>query len=122
MTPDLVALSHAYLSLPGAFVHRVTDDGWRINRASFRRQDGTLWVFVDGAWTLDLTDAATGGVMLDLLPVAVKVVTRTQPRSFRLMWLAEDGEGLGLRQHSTPWLDTLAEAVARVAVAVGRAG
>jgi hypothetical protein len=73
-------------------------------------------------WVIDLTDPATGGVMLGLLPCAVKVVTRTEPRSFRLMWLAEDGEGLGPRQHTTPWMDTLAEAVARVAVAVGRAG
>jgi hypothetical protein len=113
MTPDLVALSHAYLSLPGAFVHRVTDDGWRINRASFRRQDGTLWVFVDGAWTLDLTDAATGGVMLARLGDAVGIVEIGPDR-------------IGLRYDSDcPTLGegaTLAEAVARAAVAVGRAG
>ena len=119
MTPALVALARAYLALPGAPTPR---------SVRFARDvDGMMWVLVPDesgrlGWVIDLTAPAAGGVMLGLLPVAVKVVTRTEPRSFRLMWLAEDGEGLGPRQHTTPWLDTLAEAVARVAVAVGRAG
>lgn len=132
MTPALVALSRAYTELPGALtVPAACCSDECANIGHLCADDGTRWVFVPeagcedigaGEWILDLTASAAGGVMLGLLPVAVKVVTRTEPRSFRLMWLAEDGEGLGPRQHTTPWLDTLAEAVARVAVAVGRAG
>lgn len=116
MTTALVALSRAYTKLPGARPHNVTDDGWRINRTTFRREDGTLWVCVDGAWTLDLTDPATGGVMLSAIAPVVMPVIDCDPRTgFAL-------RAFGQRFAPGSGRPTLAEAIAHFAVAMGRAG
>lgn len=146
MTPDLLALSRAVVALPGApkppqYARSYRADNgvaWVPTWAACPECDGTGYVDVPGTDSgesacfadchrgqieiavLDLTDDATAGVMLSALPFAVKVVTRTEPRAYRLMWLEEDGEGLGPRQHSTQWCDSLGEAVARVMVARGR--
>lgn len=110
MTPALLALSRAYLALPGA----PTPKSVRFAR----NVDGMFWVLVPDesgrlGWVIDLTDAATGGVMLARLGDAVGIVEIGPDR-------------IGLRYDSDcPTLGegaTLAEAVARVAVAVGRAG
>lgn len=118
MTPDLLTLSRAVVALSGApripRVFGVHRDGLGLLWLSDKDDEESV-----GA-VPDLTDDATAGVMLCAFPFAVKVVTRTEPKSFRLMWLEEDGEGLGPRQHTTGWCDWLGEAVARVMVARGR--
>ena len=125
MTPALLALSRAYLALPGAPVYSTSDGGWIFHtgeRHAFRSATtGLLW-FRDpdepasirprDAWyVLDLTDAATGGVMLSLLP------SGNDPERLTAGWLVHTGYG----SPPSPGA-TLAEAVARAAVALGRAG
>lgn len=121
MTPDLLALSRAYLALPGAPVPISRDTphhGWR--DGIYRDDSGCRWRLIqsrdadtgkwdDGWWVLDLTDAATGGVMLSLLPVGDH--ERLTPG-----WLVHAGAGSAPSPGAT-----LAEAAARAAVALGRA-
>lgn len=113
MTPTLIALSRAYMALPGAPQWSNRLDFWRILDAARRYDDGTRWLRIEWTWTLDLTDAATGSVMLDLLAAGGQTVsTFDEPNTY---WMMMGGryEMFGA---------TLAEAVARVAVALGRAG
>ena len=109
MNPELIALARDYMALPGAPAWDVRADHWRILDAARRYDDGIRWLRIDGDWLPDLNDAGTGGAMLDLLGcgdvfrgAGVYRVTVDDETS---------GDGF-----------TLAEAVARVAVAVGRAG
>lgn len=122
MTPALLALSRAYMALPGAprqdHPGYVTATGQKQPDGRWRTPDGYLWVWDDETtqMVLDLTDAATGGVMLDRLRPVMEPVIDCDPRT-----------GYALRrmgERFTPGSGraTLAEAVARAAVALGRAG
>lgn len=137
MTPDLLALARQVVALPGfawapgmlgvdpageGSPIRIVAKGEMVRTAtgtSIYRPGSQLAMGMLAHYVPDLTDLATGGAMLPALGAA-KVVTRTDPYGCRVMWLAEDGEGLGLRQHSTQWCDWLGEAVGRVMVARGR--
>ena len=138
MTPALLNLARRYMALPG-FIWRtgmlaIPDDGenyagWcRILRAA---DDGhvTSWTDEDGEILTDddgpfetyarlvpcLTDDATGGVMLARLPGRPAVLMRGDMVHIE----AEGASGFLVDGQSGA---TLAEAVARVAVALGRAG
>lgn len=118
MTPELTALARAYMALPGAPTRDL--DGWTLARGVFRgAATGILWrdASKDDApyneWLPDLTDRANGGVLLALL--APGWLAYQREHDFRWEVSRPDGEH---RQEGA----TLAEAVARVAVAVGRAG
>lgn len=119
MIPALLELSRAYLALPGAprplhieaAYHR-SEDGIRWIRLGEGRvgEDG-LWTEAGREWLLDLTDPATGGAMLHRLGREVTTYT--------------DEHG-GILVAAGPTMSavmgaTLAEAVARAAIALGRA-
>ena len=115
MTPGLLALARAYASLPGAPKMDPDHDGWTLARGLFRAAPtGILWRRGGDGWLPDLTDAATGGVMLDLLAEGGHTVCTFDSRPNRYAAM--------LNGHYEVYGATLAEAVARVAVAVGRAG
>ena len=118
MSPDLIALARAYMALPGAptahapmMVNVTADEVW------FRDHDGIRWVDVappavdESEWVPDLADRATGGVMLDIIrPVAMPILDCDPRTGYALRRMGErftPGSGCA----------TLAEAVARVAVA-----
>lgn len=124
MNPELLALARAYMALPGAPGMAGGSLSYVMGgRYQHRTFDGMLWEYVAhpagmfGEWLPDLTNAATGGVMLDLLPFHVIPTRRDRPRVYGLVYV-----GLDERRHTTGLRATLAEAVARVAVALGRAG
>lgn len=131
MTPTLLALSHAYLALPGAPVATSRDDCHEVltprGDVAYRDASGLLWVADpehmptsdphDLGLVLDFRDAATGGVMLERMPLFPNVLrhARTWEYSVAPFGVATDPTG-------PEWSATLAEAVARAAVALGRAG
>jgi len=120
VSPDLVALARDYMALPGA--PNMADVLFAYSRGgTFYRRDenGMLWLDVApldallGDWLPDLADAATGGVMLAALaPLGLTVSTYDGPHGYGMM--------LGGKYDTR--CRTLGEALARVAVAVGRAG
>lgn len=128
MTPELAALSRAYLALPGAPT-RSTGRMVSLYPPTIRDDAGLLWVGTDG-WLdgtntemlLDLTDDATGGVMTGRLHRAgiwlaekrVSVTGGAQPTWG--YWLE------GGRDHYIAECDYQGEFAARVAVAAGKAG
>lgn len=131
MNPALLALSRAYMALPGApkqdHPGHVTATGQRLPDGRWRTPDGYLWVWDDETtqMVLDLTDAATGGVMLDRLGSAAWRVSRRHPAGNAPPWCAD--LYFSDRPHvagvsPSVYCATLAEAVARAAVALGRAG
>lgn len=128
MSPELLALSRAYLALPVAPVRDMIADELPVRydpngRGPLRDLAGLLWCPDTGAdepapWVLDLTDAATGGVMGAAWATAGGSV-----------WIGPKTDGWRARAPGASILDepsgrgaTLAEAVARAAVALGRAG
>lgn len=120
MTPDLTTLARAYMALPVAPKMAEVLIAYSTGRDLYRRDsDGVLWVDAavlaapDYEWLPDLTDRANGGVMLALLGPGWLVYQRVHDGRWEVG--RPDGEH---RQEGA----TLAEAVARVAVAVGRAG
>lgn len=131
MTPALLTLARELRGLPGfplhapspwpdsldAAIRGARGELWRSSVAPTTHASGEETIAVE--WVLDLTDDATAGVLFGALPIAVRVVTRTEPSAVRVMWLDESEEP---RQHSTPWVDTLGEACARLLVARGRCG
>lgn len=120
MTPELTALARAYMALPGAPEWDLNADGWDLSDGRFRQADtGVLWLRLGrgrcspGEWLPDLTDRANGGALLTLLAPGWLAYQREHDGRWEVS--RPDGEH---RQEGA----TLAEAVARVAVAVGRAG
>ena len=121
MTPELTALARAYMALPGGPVRSefapelLVEDG--NGHARFRDRDGILWAtdLADrtAPWTPDLTDRANGGVLFATIAPGWLAYQREHDGRWEVS--RPDGEH---RQEGA----TLAEAVARVAVAVGRAG
>lgn len=118
MSPALLALARAYVALPGALRLLATLG----HGAVWVRSDDTgvcwCWDAHESRWLPDLTDNATGGVMLGMLG-GVSLDIRTGnvdcTRAVWGYWL--DGEHWRVIQPCA----TLAEACARVAVALGRA-
>lgn len=134
MSPDLLALARAYMALPGAPTMTETLLSYGVGAKCYRRDSaGVLWI--DGApenasdyeWLPDLTDDATGGVMLGMLGSAAWRVTRRHPAGDGSPWYAD--LYLSARKPGSvvpeefygAYCATLAEACARVAVALGRA-
>ena len=120
MSPALIALARGYMALDGA--PNMADVLFAYSRGgTFYRRDenGMLWADVGdvraliGEWLPDLTDASTGGSILPLLGPGWLVYQRVHDGVWEVG--RPDGEH---RQEGA----TLAEAVARVALAVGRAG
>jgi hypothetical protein len=119
MTPDLLALSRAYMALPGAPEVRGAG-GMYVSAAVtyFRDSEGILWADAAGPdayrydWLPSLTDDATGGALLGMLPTSRTVDMDHGFVSIVVFTGAGRAGGSGA---------TLAEAVARVAVALGRA-
>lgn len=123
MTPTLLALSRAFGAIPGAPTAKHSNHSLYSGEGLtyFRDGAGIRWVDAAGPdlddyeWLLDLTDAATGGVMLDRFARVGGFGVAFDPSVAVGRWLAGD------------WFDlvhegaTLAEAVARAAVALGRA-
>jgi hypothetical protein len=117
MPSDLPALLDALVAHE-RFQHRALPR-ILIGRDDWRDADtGILWRWVDGRWRLDVADAATGGVVFDLL-------RRADPDG---CWEVDDegADGLSViswphpehperRQHDGP---TLGEAAARALAAV----
>ena len=127
MRPDLLALARAYVALPGAPRLLATlGDG-----AVWVRSDDTgvcwCWDTHESRWLPDLTDDATGGVMLGMLGSAAWRVTRRHPAGDGSPWYAD--LYLSARKPGSvvpeefygAYCAPLAEACARVAVALGRA-
>jgi hypothetical protein len=116
MTPDLLTLARAYMALPGAPVRDMSADELAVDgyRAPWRQRDGAgiLWAPDNGGSLPDLTDDATGGVLLGMLPASRTVEMDPDIVSVVVFTGAGHAGGKGA---------TLAEAVARVAVALGRA-
>jgi hypothetical protein len=115
----LIALARDYMALPGA--PNMADVLFAYHReGTFYRRDenGMLWLDAGrpdallGDWIPDLTDASTGGSLLPLLGPGWTVYQRVHDGVWEVS--RPDGEH---RQEGA----TLAEAVARVAVALGRA-
>lgn len=128
MSPDLLALARAYVALPGAPTMTEALLSYGVGAKCYRRDSaGVLWVdgalenAIDYEWLPDLTDDATGGVMLGMLGMlgGVSLDIRTGnvdcTRAVWGYWL--DGEHWRVIQPCA----TLAEACARVAVPLGRA-
>ena len=113
MSPALTALARDYMALPGAPAWDVRADHWRILDAARRYDDGIRWLRIDSDWLPDLTDASTGGSILPLLGPGWLVYQRMHDG----VWEVSRFDGAQMQEGAT-----LAEAVARVAVAVGRAG
>lgn len=116
MTPDLLTLARAYMALPGAPVRDMSADELAVDgyRAPWRQRDGAgiLWAPDNGGSLPDLRDDATGGVLLGMLGRGWLAYQREHDGRWEMG--RPDGEH---RQEGA----TLAEAVARVAVALGRA-
>ncbi len=118
MTPDLLTLASAYTALPGApaqdHAGAVVATGLRVPERRYRTPEGILWAWDDETtrWLPSLDDDATGGVMLGMLPPGWLVYRREADGRWEVS--RPDGE------HQDEGA-TLAEAVARVAVALGGA-
>lgn len=111
MTTALLTLARAYASLPGAPKMDPDHDGWTLARGLFRAAPtGILWRRGGDGWLPDLTGRGTGGVLLAALPDAYHLHRDGD------LWTFHDKDGVTVGTGAT-----LAEAVARVAVAVGRA-
>ena len=128
MTPALLTLSRAYMAILGApTVPAACRDEEHAAIGHYRAEDGARWVFVPeagyedigaGEWLLDLDDAATGGALLDRLGSE-----RWRICPGRNGWDAYTRMDLDHRAGLTETkCATLAEAVARVCAAAGRAG
>jgi hypothetical protein len=119
MSPALLTLARAYMALPGApkqeHAGAVVATGLRMPERRYRTPEGILWTWDDETtqWLPDLTDDATGGAMLRGLPTSRTI--EMDPGNVTLTVFTGGG-------HVTGRGATLAEAVARVAVALGRAG
>lgn len=125
MTSDLIALSRAYLALPGAPVRDMAAFEMSCppvnGQPRFRDYAGLLWrpdSDPESPWLLDLTDEATGGV-----------VAAAWAEAGGSVWIGPKSDGWCARPPGASSLSeptgrgsTLAEAVARAAVALGRAG
>ena len=123
MTPALLTLSRAYMALQGAPVRDMIADEIGDEVAGgfprFRDRLGLLWapdpVARLAPWGLDLTDPATGGVMLSLMASGMLMPVIDTGHAYCLRRL---GERFDPKNNGA----TLAEAVARFAVnVVGRA-
>jgi hypothetical protein len=122
MNSDLLALARAYMALPGApKMDMYPSHGIHVHGgvSCLRDDTGARWIDAAGPdcdeyeWLLDLTDDATGGVMLARLPGI-----RTVDAHLQTIRVGTRIGATGSRAGGA----TLAEAVARVAVALGRAG
>lgn len=100
---QLVALPDGWRWVPGMLVW----GGDRVTEATLGVAHGAL---------PDLTDDATGGVLLGMLP-SVYEVDRDE-RGYRVR--ARDSKGDFVPGRQSPWSSTLAEAAARALVAIGR--
>ena len=126
MTPTLLALSRAYLALPGAPKQEhagvVVATGLPLLGRRYRTPDGYLWKWDDETtqWLLDLTDEATGGVLVERFPELLTVRTVRDADGNRMYFgswrRATDRDECTLSP--SPYLG---EFVARAAVALGRA-
>ncbi len=114
MTPAQITLARQYMALPG---HHATLSTYGFAHTWGRDDDGARWVLdlETNAWLPDFTDDATGGVMLARLPGRPSVLMRGDTVHIE----AEKPSGFLIDGESGA---TLAEAVARAAVALGRAG
>lgn len=128
MNPTLLSLSRAYMALPGAPVRDMIADELAVNGTPdgyprFRDRAGLLWcpdIEADrpAPWVLDLTDAATGGVLAGAWVAEGGSV-----------WIGPKSDGWRARPPGASSLSpptgrgaTLAEAVAHAWLALGRAG
>lgn len=123
MTPALLVLARQYMALPGAprrdpVAHELAIEHPR-SMSRLRDIAGILWTRdpdnIIAPWLPALLDDATGGVMLARLPGQPSVLMRGD-----LVFIEAAGSNGFLIDGENG--ATLAEAVARVAVALGRAG
>ena len=132
MTLEEIALSRAAMALPGAPKPPKLPPYSRpieVHMGASTRRDGAgiLWVDVaakDSAnydWSPDLDDAATGGVLVEMLGIdagRIAATVSTHKRAAGLRWWADltVEDGSDCRRS----VATLAEAACCVAVVVGR--
>ena len=129
MTPDQIDLSRAAMALPGAPKPPKLPPYSRpidVHMGASTRRDGAglLWVDVaaeDSAnydWLPDISDAATGGVLVAMLGFEARRLRPTASMhkfNAGMRWrYADDEDGISL------WASTLGIAACRVAIAVGR--
>ena len=125
MNPALFALSRAYMALPGA--PEPTIDRTRCDTREndgLRDTNGIRWTRDSdrGAYNLpDLTDAATGGVLVARFPGELKVEQLALPGSDHALYVGS-WRLRGKTDRTVEACEYLAEFAARAAVALGRAG
>lgn len=124
MTPALLTLARQLAALPGAprqdHPGYVTVTGQRQPDGRWRTPEGYLWVWDDETtqMVLDLADPATGGVLLNLIPPLARWRIKIEDDGFVTVHASA-----GIREIAYDvTCPTLAEACARVLVAIGRVG
>ena len=125
MTPELIELARAAMALPGASRAPRAIDRYRKMYAgaqlvTFRGPDGIQWVRTESAdpeWLPNLTDPATGGVLVAMLGFEAR-----QVRATNSMIKHAAGFPWGAEIETDAFLvpcQTQAEAACRVAVDIG---